>query len=295
MNASNGSSASPRACCSTPPSSTSSFALLSRSSTASRYRQLGFASLFDFLHREIGLSRGSAYYRQVGARLVRRFPEVEGPIRDGRLCITTVSELAEGDDRGEPGRGLAQVLRMLAPGGEAAGGGASAGGAGALTRTVVTAVPSSAGCRSRRRPTGWTRSDPAPRGRSSMQEVPGHRRGTPVAGGEQDSHHGVAGVRGAAEEGQGRPVPRPAGRDRRAGAHRGAGTAHRPAGEAAGGGSAEGEAGGREAGRGQVHVAAGEWRQPAAPPRACRSDHVVPRGKGGESTVENCRVLMPGP
>ena len=59
------------------------------------YRQLGFSSLFDFLHREVGLSRGSAYYRQVGARLVRRFPEVEGPIRDGKLCITVVSELSK--------------------------------------------------------------------------------------------------------------------------------------------------------------------------------------------------------
>jgi hypothetical protein len=59
------------------------------------YRQLGFSSLFDFLHREIGLSRGSAYYRQVGARMIRRFPEVEEPVRDGRLCITTVSELAK--------------------------------------------------------------------------------------------------------------------------------------------------------------------------------------------------------
>ena len=59
------------------------------------YRQLGFSSLFDFLHREVGLSRGSAYYRQVGARMVRRFPEIEEPIRDGRLCITTVSELAK--------------------------------------------------------------------------------------------------------------------------------------------------------------------------------------------------------
>jgi hypothetical protein len=59
------------------------------------YRQLGFSSLFDFLHREVGLSRGSAYYRQVGARMVCRFPEVEGPIRDGRLCVTTVSELAK--------------------------------------------------------------------------------------------------------------------------------------------------------------------------------------------------------
>ena len=59
------------------------------------YRQLGYSSLFDFLHREVGLSRGSAYYRQVGARMIRRFPEVEGPVRDGKLCITTVSELAK--------------------------------------------------------------------------------------------------------------------------------------------------------------------------------------------------------
>jgi hypothetical protein len=59
------------------------------------YRQPGFSSLFDFLHREIGLSRGSAYYRQVGARMVLRFPEIEDPIRDGRLCVTTVSELAK--------------------------------------------------------------------------------------------------------------------------------------------------------------------------------------------------------
>ncbi len=31
----------------------------------------------------------------MGARLVGRFPEVEAPIRDGRLCVTTVSELAK--------------------------------------------------------------------------------------------------------------------------------------------------------------------------------------------------------
>ena len=59
------------------------------------YRQLGFSSLFEFLHREVGLSRGSAYYRQVGARMVRRFPEVEAPVRDGRLCITVLSELSK--------------------------------------------------------------------------------------------------------------------------------------------------------------------------------------------------------
>jgi hypothetical protein len=59
------------------------------------YRQLGFPSLFDFLHREVGLSRGSAYYRQVAARLVGKFPEVAEPLRDGRLCISNIPQLAK--------------------------------------------------------------------------------------------------------------------------------------------------------------------------------------------------------
>ena len=59
------------------------------------WRQLGHASLFDFLHREVGLSRGSAYYRQVASRLLGRFPEVAEPLRDGRLCISNVPQLAK--------------------------------------------------------------------------------------------------------------------------------------------------------------------------------------------------------
>ncbi len=58
------------------------------------YRELGFASLFDYLHRELHLSRGSAHYRQVATRLVARFPEVVEPIRDGRLCLSTVIVVA---------------------------------------------------------------------------------------------------------------------------------------------------------------------------------------------------------
>jgi hypothetical protein len=46
------------------------------------------------LHRELGLSRGMSHYRHVAVRLVQRFPEVVDPIRDGRLCLTTVVELA---------------------------------------------------------------------------------------------------------------------------------------------------------------------------------------------------------
>jgi hypothetical protein len=57
--------------------------------------RLGFANLFDYLHRELGLSRGSAHYRKVAAQLVQRFPEVVEPLRSGKLCITVVLELAK--------------------------------------------------------------------------------------------------------------------------------------------------------------------------------------------------------
>jgi hypothetical protein len=57
--------------------------------------ELGHASLFYFLHRELGLSKGAAHYRKTAAELVQKFPEVVEPLRDGRLCITTIVELAK--------------------------------------------------------------------------------------------------------------------------------------------------------------------------------------------------------
>ncbi len=59
------------------------------------WRELGHASLFYFLHRELGLSAGAAHYRKTAAELVQRFPEVITPLRDGRLCITTIVALAK--------------------------------------------------------------------------------------------------------------------------------------------------------------------------------------------------------
>ena len=56
--------------------------------------QLGYPNLFEFLHRELGLSRGAAHYRKVAARLVQRFPEVVEPLRDGRLCMSSILALA---------------------------------------------------------------------------------------------------------------------------------------------------------------------------------------------------------
>ncbi len=62
---------------------------------ANAFRSLGFANLFEYLHRELGLSRGAAHYRKVAARLVARFPEVVEPLRDGRLCLSSILALAK--------------------------------------------------------------------------------------------------------------------------------------------------------------------------------------------------------
>jgi hypothetical protein len=57
--------------------------------------RLGHTSLFTFLHRELGLSKGASHFRKVATELIQRFPEVVEPLRDGRLCITSVVELAK--------------------------------------------------------------------------------------------------------------------------------------------------------------------------------------------------------
>jgi hypothetical protein len=57
--------------------------------------ELGHASLFYFLHRELALSKGAAFYRKTAAELIQRFPEVVEPLRHGRLCLTTIVELAK--------------------------------------------------------------------------------------------------------------------------------------------------------------------------------------------------------
>jgi hypothetical protein len=59
------------------------------------WAELGYTSLFYFLHRELRLSTGAAFYRKAAAELIQRFPEVVEPLRDGRLCLTSVAELAK--------------------------------------------------------------------------------------------------------------------------------------------------------------------------------------------------------
>ncbi len=205
----------------------------------------------------------------------------------------------QGHDGGEPVDPAGEVLPLLQAGSAAGGGGDPPGGGGADEDGRHIG-------RAGERPTGWTRSGPPRRGDDCPRGAQDRRRAAHPDR-DPDARHGVAGVRGLAEEGQGRSVPRPAGGDRRAGAHRGAGVAHRAAGEAAGQRAPEGEAGGAEAGRGKVHVAARErWHlrlgdpyrdRPRHPPREGRpvDDRQLqgplrrPQPRGGEGRLRRRR------
>jgi len=59
------------------------------------WMDLGYASVFDFLHRRLGLSKGASQYRKAAARLLQKFPEIEQPLRDGRLCLSTIISLGK--------------------------------------------------------------------------------------------------------------------------------------------------------------------------------------------------------
>jgi hypothetical protein len=58
------------------------------------WADLGHASLWAFLCRDLGLSAAAAYQRKAAAELIQRFRGIEEPLRDGRLCLSSVAELA---------------------------------------------------------------------------------------------------------------------------------------------------------------------------------------------------------
>jgi 5-methylcytosine-specific restriction endonuclease McrA len=68
---------------------------LSEFHTNRLWSDLGYAGLFDFLHRELGLSKSAAHYRKVAAELIRRCPAVVEPLRSGSLCFSSIIELAK--------------------------------------------------------------------------------------------------------------------------------------------------------------------------------------------------------
>jgi hypothetical protein len=59
------------------------------------WAELGYASLFYFLHRELHLSKGAAQYRKVAAELIEQVPAVVEPLRTGKLCLTSIIEAAK--------------------------------------------------------------------------------------------------------------------------------------------------------------------------------------------------------
>ncbi len=59
------------------------------------WEELGYTSLFWFLHRELKLSKGAAHYRASAAALAVAHPGVLLPLREGRLCLMAVVELAK--------------------------------------------------------------------------------------------------------------------------------------------------------------------------------------------------------
>jgi hypothetical protein len=60
-----------------------------------RWVELGYSSLFYFLTRELGLSKGAAYYRKIAAELVQVYPEVLAALREGKLCLSSIVELSK--------------------------------------------------------------------------------------------------------------------------------------------------------------------------------------------------------
>jgi hypothetical protein len=59
------------------------------------WEPLGHASLFAFITSELGLTPAPTYWRAEAARLLQRFPDLVEPLRQGRLCLTTLGELAK--------------------------------------------------------------------------------------------------------------------------------------------------------------------------------------------------------
>ncbi|HEX9050396.1 MAG TPA: HNH endonuclease signature motif containing protein [Anaeromyxobacter sp.] len=228
--------------------------------------ELGYTSLFDFLHRELGLSRGAAFYRKSAAELVQRFPELVEPLRDGRLCLMTVAEVARvltpenradvlprffGLSRREAQALAAELHPIPVP----------------PVRTVVTAVrtagrPAAAPLLALAPSAGL---DPAQAVLPVEPRSPGaheSERARRAAG----SASAASGDRDEAAHGRAEPVPRDPG--------------HVPA-------RVRRAVWKRDCGRCQVRLASGEI---CGSTLRVQIDHVVPRALGGPSTEENRRL-----
>jgi hypothetical protein len=254
------------------------------------YRQLGFPSLFDYLHREVGLSRGSAYYRQVAARLVGKFPEVAEPLRDGRLCTSNIPQLAKvmtEENRGEvmtkffhcSKEEAKQVVAELLPAEVVP------------RRTVVTDCPLMAPVEPTPAAVQPVERDLTHPGRVQRESEVARTMVQPLTSQESRLHVTVSpaflALLKKAKEGQGHVQPRATDEQVLTAALELL-VAQQEKRKASVPAKVKREVRARDGGRCQWKLASGG---------VCGStvrleiDHVVPRGRGGPSTVANCRVL----
>src|SRR5512134_3538499 len=57
------------------------------------YLELGYGSLWVYCLEALHLRESAAGRRTAAMKVLRRFPSLEGPLRDGRLCLSTISLL----------------------------------------------------------------------------------------------------------------------------------------------------------------------------------------------------------
>src|SRR5262249_47724913 len=90
------------------------------------YLDLGYDSMWAFLKRELGQSEAMIHYRLASSRMLRRFPQVAEPLRDGRLCMTVLASLAKvlteenvdeviAEAMGKPTNEVKRIVRRLDP------------------------------------------------------------------------------------------------------------------------------------------------------------------------------------
>jgi hypothetical protein len=56
---------------------------------------LGYSGLFPFLHQKLELSKSASFFRKTAAELIQSYPEIVEPLRDGRLCLSTMASVAK--------------------------------------------------------------------------------------------------------------------------------------------------------------------------------------------------------
>src|SRR5262252_9947518 len=88
--------------------------------------ELGYDSMWAFMKRELGQSEAMIHYRLASSRMLRQFPQVAEPLRDGRLCMTVLASLAKvlteenvddliAEAMGKPTNEVKRIVRRLDP------------------------------------------------------------------------------------------------------------------------------------------------------------------------------------